>query len=233
MMRGLLWKTTFVSKSWVGHHGLAEGLLRALLSLQKGLAGLAHVIPIAAWEGCSGRESERIQSGWKGRWSHWREEIQPGNFIIKGCEVSRPRRVSVVELPAGRCVAASVSALSSSSGLLTPRSKQGVREGCCQLRTVLMKLSSAWFLPWVDISSAVTSHVSVFGRSVLWDSPASTAYRVFSLRVSIFSFVNRDAEPSICRDLQGWRQCGCLPPATILGTQQILSKWYLIGCYNY
>lgn len=60
MMRGLLWKTTFVSKSWVGHHGLAEGLLRALLSLQKGLAGLAHVIPIAAWEGCSGRESERI-----------------------------------------------------------------------------------------------------------------------------------------------------------------------------
>lgn len=55
-----MWKTTFVSKSWVGHHGLAEGLLRALLSLQKGLAGLAHVIPIATWEGCSGRESERI-----------------------------------------------------------------------------------------------------------------------------------------------------------------------------
>ena len=55
-----MWKTTLVSKSWVGHHGLAEGLLRALLSLQKGLAGLAHGLPIAAWEDCSGRESERV-----------------------------------------------------------------------------------------------------------------------------------------------------------------------------
>lgn len=59
-MRGLLWKTTFVSKSWAGHHGLAEGLLRALLSLQKGLAGLAHGLPTAAWEVCSGRESESV-----------------------------------------------------------------------------------------------------------------------------------------------------------------------------
>lgn len=49
--------------------------------------------------------------------------------------------------------------------------------------------------------------------------PCFAAYRVFSLRVSVFSFVNRDAVSPICRDLQGWRQCGRLPPATILGTQ--------------
>lgn len=55
-----MWKTTFVSKSWAGHHGLAEGLLRALLSLQKGPAGMAHGLPTAAWEDCSGRESEHI-----------------------------------------------------------------------------------------------------------------------------------------------------------------------------
>lgn len=82
------------------------------------------------------------------------------------------------------CCSFCFSVISYSSGILTPRSKQGVREGCCQLRTVLMKPSSAWCLPWVDISSAVTSHVSVFGGSVLWDSPASprTCFLSASLR---------------------------------------------------
>ena len=94
----------------------------------------------------------------------------------------------MAELPAGRRVASSASVLTYSSGILTPRSVQGVREGCCQLRTVLIKLCSAWFLPWVDISSAVPSHVSVFGGSVLWDFPASPL-TMFSLCESPFSLL--------------------------------------------
>ena len=56
-------------------------------------------------------------------------------------------------------------------------------EGGCLLRAVLITLSLVWFLPWTDVSSVVTSHVSLEGQS--HGTPCFTTYHAFSLQISL------------------------------------------------
>ena len=70
------------------------------------------------------------------------------------------------------------------------------REGGCLLRAVLIKLSLVWFLPWTDVSSAVTSHVFLEGQS--HGTPCFTTFHVFSLQISLHFLFCRQRSCTSC-----------------------------------
>lgn len=215
----------FVSKSWPGQQGLGRPLVGTGQSV-KGVSEAGGLTTHSCWES-SGRELESNPPGWR---PLEERRSRPGTR-----SQGPPRSQGTGESPQRAFLWEGVWFLllhgDLSIGVVTPQSMQVGSERGCLLRAVLIKLSLVWFLPRTDASQRVH-------RTCLWRvspmglraSPPTTVSPQISPH---FLFCRQRSCTSRLQEFTRTEAVRAPTSATLLRTQQILSKWYWIASYNY